>query len=142
LICAHNLTLIFQKYIKISGICAHNVIVIGFIIWPTSPKSIGGNGVFMARPNYNGTLTFLCLGIYGNIRLYTYYDKVDWGAWEVTYSLLDRDWSESQRECQLPEHCGEFGLCEDNQCVACPLSNGLLSLSKDTTSSTSKLLVA
>ena len=82
-----------------------------------------------ARPKYNSTFTFLRLGIDGNIRFFTYYDKVDWGAWEVTYILFDRNWSES--ECQLPERCGEFGLCDNNQCVACPMSNGLLGWSKD-----------
>jgi hypothetical protein len=91
-------------------------------------SSNSGNRI-LARPKYNSTLTFLRLGIDGNIRFYTYYDKVDWRAWENTYTLFDRDWTES--ECQLPERCGEFGLCEDNQCVACPLSNGLVGWSKD-----------
>lgn len=58
-----------------------------------------------------------------------YYDKVNYRAWEVTYILFDRDSTES--ECQLPERCGEFGLCDSNQCVACPMSNGLLGWSKD-----------
>ncbi|KAL4574502.1 hypothetical protein LXL04_021334 [Taraxacum kok-saghyz] len=31
----------------------------------------------------------------------------------------------AQEECQLPERCGKFGLCEDSQCVACPTPNGL-----------------
>ncbi|GMY32022.1 epidermis-specific secreted glycoprotein EP1-like [Fagus crenata] len=91
-------------------------------------SSNSGNRI-LARPKYNSTLTFLRLGIDGNIRFYAYYDKVDWRAWENTYTLFDRDWTES--ECQLPERCGEFGLCEDNQCVACPLSNGLVGWSKD-----------
>nr|POE96260.1 epidermis-specific secreted glycoprotein ep1 [Quercus suber] len=82
-----------------------------------------GNRI-LARPKYNRTLSFLRLGINGNLRIYTYYDKVDWHAWEVTYTLFDRDSTES--ECQLPERCGEFGLCDNNQCVACPMSNGLL----------------
>ena len=84
---------------------------------------------FSARPKYNSTLSFLRLGIDGNLRFYTYYDKVNYRAWEVTYTLFDRDSTES--ECQLPERCGEFGLCDNNQCVACPMSNGLLGWSKD-----------
>ncbi|CAK7327660.1 unnamed protein product [Dovyalis caffra] len=63
-------------------------------------------------------------GLDGNLRLYTYYDKVDIGAWEVTFTLFDRD-SSWESECQLPEKGGKFGLCEDNQCVACPSPNGL-----------------
>ncbi|CAK7327658.1 unnamed protein product [Dovyalis caffra] len=91
--------------------------------------STGGN-VFLARPKYNSTLSFLRLGLDGNLRLYTYYDKVDIGAWEVTFTLFDRD-SSWESECQLPEKCGKFGLCEDNQCVACPSPNGLQGWSKD-----------
>ncbi|KAJ9671423.1 hypothetical protein PVL29_025231 [Vitis rotundifolia] len=88
-----------------------------------------GNRI-LARPKYSSTLTFLRLGIDGNIRLYTYYDKVDSQAWEVTYTLFDRD-SEEDTECQLPERCGKFGLCEENQCVACPSPNGVMGWSKD-----------
>ncbi|CAK9151700.1 unnamed protein product [Ilex paraguariensis] len=86
-------------------------------------SSTSGNRI-LVRPKYNATLTFLRLGIDGNLRLYTYYDKVDSGAWEVTYTLFSRDSNEG--ECQLPVRCFNFGLCEDNQCVACPLPNGLL----------------
>ncbi|KAA8523995.1 hypothetical protein F0562_010574 [Nyssa sinensis] len=92
-----------------------------------NPSSTGNR--YLARARYNGTLTFLRLGIDGNIRFYTYNDNVDIGAWEVTYALFDRDSTES--ECQLPGRCGEFGLCEDNQCVACPKPNGLVGWSKD-----------
>ncbi|KAH0986529.1 hypothetical protein GBA52_013706 [Prunus armeniaca] len=92
-------------------------------------SSSGGNRI-LARPKYNSTLTFLRLGIDGNVKLYTYNDKVDWGAWEVTFALFDRDNSIWETECQLPERCGNFGLCEDSQCVACPSSKGLLGWSK------------
>ena len=88
-----------------------------------------GNRI-LVRPKYNSTLTFLRLGIDGNIRLYTYHDKVGWGAWEVTYTLFDRD-SGDETECQLPERCGKFGVCEDNQCVACPSPDGVMGWSKD-----------
>ncbi|KAB2605550.1 epidermis-specific secreted glycoprotein EP1-like [Pyrus ussuriensis x Pyrus communis] len=63
-------------------------------------------------------------------RLYTYNDKVDIGAWEVTFALFRRDNLIWETECQLPERCGTFGLCEDSQCVACPSSKGLLGWSK------------
>ncbi|KAL9670748.1 hypothetical protein QQ045_008306 [Rhodiola kirilowii] len=83
----------------------------------------GGNAILLARPKYNATLSLLRLGIDGNIKVYTYFDKVDWGAWEETYTLFARD---SESECQLPERCGKLGLCENNQCVACPLETGLM----------------
>lgn len=85
-------------------------------------QTIGSNAI-LARPKYNATLSFLRLGIDGNVKIYTYFDKVDYGAWEETYTLFDRD---SESECQLPERCGNFGLCENNQCVACPLETGLM----------------
>ncbi|KAH7544017.1 hypothetical protein JRO89_XS15G0086800 [Xanthoceras sorbifolium] len=83
----------------------------------------------LARPKYNATASFLRLGMNGNIEFYTYYDKVSWGAWERTYSLFSRDFNR-ETECQLPERCGKFGVCDDNQCVACPSEKGLLGWSK------------
>ncbi|KAL0306579.1 UNVERIFIED_CONTAM: EP1-like glycoprotein 4 [Sesamum radiatum] len=92
----------------------------------TLENSNGGTRI-LSRPKYNSTLTYLRLGIDGGLRAYTFYDKVDWGAWEETFTLFPRD---SGEECQLPERCGSFGLCEDSQCVACPSPNGLLGWSK------------
>ncbi|KAL6314786.1 hypothetical protein AAG906_027135 [Vitis piasezkii] len=111
----------------------------GRVAWQTGTANKGVVGLQLL-PNGNlvlydskvgRTLTFLRLDIDGNIRLYTYFDKVDWGAWEVTYTLFDRDSDEERSECQLPERCGKFGLCEDNQCVACPSPKGLMGWSKD-----------
>ncbi|XP_052178896.1 epidermis-specific secreted glycoprotein EP1-like [Diospyros lotus] len=91
---------------------------------------VGSGHVYVARTKYNGTLTFLRLGIDGNVRFYTYNDKMDEGAWEVSYTLFNRD-SGDLSECQLPGRCGKFGLCEDSQCVACPLPSGLMGWSKN-----------
>lgn len=98
------------------------------LVYQVANSSTDGNRI-LARPKYNSTLSFLRLGIDGNLRFYTYYDNVDYRAWEVTYILFDRNGDES--ECQLPARCGELGLCDDNQCVACPSANGLLGWSKD-----------
>ncbi|KAI5333028.1 hypothetical protein L3X38_023158 [Prunus dulcis] len=87
--------------------------------------------IYLAKTKYNSTSTFLRLGIDGNVKLYTYNDQIDFGAWEVSFSFFDRDnsiWWEN--ECQLPERCGKFGLCEGSQCVACPSAKGLLGWSK------------
>ncbi|KAI4333574.1 hypothetical protein L6164_018361 [Bauhinia variegata] len=84
----------------------------------------------LGRPVNNSTITYLRLGIDGNIKLHTYFLDVRDGVWQVTYTLFDRD-SLDESECQLPERCGQFGLCEDNQCVACPLENGIFGWSKD-----------
>ncbi|KAK2638780.1 hypothetical protein Ddye_026575 [Dipteronia dyeriana] len=100
----------------------------GFAYELTLEHSAGGT-LILARPKYNSTASFLRLGIDGNLVIYTYYDKVSWGAYEKTFSLFDRD-SNWENECQLPERCGKFGVCDDNQCVACPSENGLLGWSK------------
>ncbi|KAK3016974.1 hypothetical protein RJ639_005339 [Escallonia herrerae] len=87
-------------------------------------------GRIIARPKYNATLTYLRLGVDGNVRLYTYNILVDYRPTEVTYTLFSRD-SDDVDECQLPDRCGNFGLCENNQCVACPSSKGLFGWSKE-----------
>ncbi|KAJ6770309.1 SECRETED GLYCOPROTEIN EP1 putative-RELATED [Salix purpurea] len=88
-----------------------------------------GNQMILARPKYNSTLSFLRIGIDGSLKIYTYNNKVDYQAWEVTYTLFSRD-GFPEGECQLPERCGKFGLCEDSQCVGCPLPSGLVGWSK------------
>ncbi|KAK2651818.1 hypothetical protein Ddye_011674 [Dipteronia dyeriana] len=74
----------------------------------------------------NSTLSFLRLKIDGNLEIYTYYYKVECGAWEVTFNLFSRDSSWEAAECQLPGRCGKFGLYDDNQCIASPPENGTL----------------
>ncbi|KAL2331355.1 hypothetical protein Fmac_018936 [Flemingia macrophylla] len=86
----------------------------------------------MAMPVNNSTLTYFRLGIDGNIRLHTYFLGVRAGVWQVTYTLFDRD-SYDESECQLPERCGKLGVCEDEQCVACPMENGIVGWSKNCT---------
>ncbi|EXC18477.1 Epidermis-specific secreted glycoprotein EP1 [Morus notabilis] len=89
-----------------------------------------GGSYYVGRPKYNGTSSLLRLGIDGNVKVYTYNDKVDTQAWEVVFSIFDRE-SFWETECQLPSRCGNFGVCEDNQCVACPSEKGLLGWSKN-----------
>ncbi|XP_007021733.2 PREDICTED: epidermis-specific secreted glycoprotein EP1 [Theobroma cacao] len=93
-------------------------------------SSFGTGNLILTRPKYNSTLSILRLGVDGNLRVFTYFDKVDSRAWEETFTLFSRDsiWG---TECELPERCGSFGLCEENQCVACPSPNGLLGWNKN-----------
>ncbi|KAJ0247921.1 Curculin-like [Hirschfeldia incana] len=81
---------------------------------------------FLARPRFNASQSFLRLDADGNLRIYTFDFKVSFLAWEVTFELFNR----VSNECWLPSKCGEFGLCEDSQCVACPSGMGLLGWSK------------
>ncbi|KAL8511618.1 hypothetical protein ACS0TY_018140 [Phlomoides rotata] len=83
----------------------------------------------LSRPKYNSTYTMLRVDIDGNLRMYTYDEHVDWGAWEVTYVLFDRD-DGRESECKLPKKCGSFGICDADQCVACPTKQGLLGWSE------------
>ncbi|GJU43265.1 epidermis-specific secreted glycoprotein EP1-like protein [Tanacetum coccineum] len=97
-----------------------------FIYFVTNPSSDSNRNMAFSR--YNNTLSYLRLGIDGNLRFYTYNPNVQGVAWELVYTFLDRD--SMEKECQLPERCGKFGLCEDSQCVACPTPNGLSGWSK------------
>ncbi|GLT38688.1 hypothetical protein SLA2020_129200 [Shorea laevis] len=55
-------------------------------------QGTGSTGaVFLNRPKYNATLSFLRLWPDGNLRVHTFYQHVMWGAWEETFhSLLKR----------------------------------------------------
>ncbi|KAK3220270.1 hypothetical protein Dsin_014240 [Dipteronia sinensis] len=87
--------------------------------------------LLLGKPKHNSTLSMLRLEIDGNLKLYTYNDKADGHAWEVTFNVFSRD-SDWANECQLPEKCGEFGVCDNNLCVACPSEEGeLLEWSKE-----------
>ncbi|XP_015065206.1 epidermis-specific secreted glycoprotein EP1-like [Solanum pennellii] len=101
---------------------------LGFRINMTNSSS-SGTSIF-TRPKYNTTYTMFRVDMDGNLRMYTYEPNVDWGAWEVTYRLLDRD-NDGKSECKLPMRCGSLGVCEDSQCVACPSPRGLIGWSKE-----------
>ncbi|OVA15166.1 Bulb-type lectin domain [Macleaya cordata] len=85
----------------------------------------------LAQQKYNSSFSFLRLEPDGTLKVYTLYD-VDiffvpgqyFSPWEETYTYTSM--------CQLPEKCGSFGLCENNQCVACPTPNGLITTWNET----------
>ncbi|GKD60922.1 epidermis-specific secreted glycoprotein EP1-like protein, partial [Tanacetum coccineum] len=86
---------------------------------------------------YNSSLSYLRLGIDGNLRFYTYRANVRGNAWAFLYTLFDRGVRSSNGaddpvdECQLPNRCGKFGLCEESQCVGCPTPDGVFAWSND-----------
>ncbi|MCL7026940.1 hypothetical protein MKW94_012255 [Papaver nudicaule] len=84
----------------------------------------------LAYPKYDSTLSMLRLGSNGNLYIYTYSELPSNGyiAWEETYAAFSSRGRTS--ECLLPAKCGSFGLCEDNQCVACPTPKGLMGWDK------------
>ncbi|KAI3954168.1 hypothetical protein MKW98_017992 [Papaver atlanticum] len=85
----------------------------------------------LATPKYNSTLSMLRIGSNGNLFIYTYSELPVNGymAWEKTYATFSGE--QRENECILPSKCGSFGLCEDNQCVACPTPKGLLGWDKN-----------
>ncbi|KAM7462678.1 hypothetical protein LguiA_030799 [Lonicera macranthoides] len=104
---------------------AHNLLL-GYYMSNSSFDS--GNSIIV-RPKYNTTFSFLRIGSEGNIRFYTFYDKVERSPWEVTFTLFSKE--SYAGECQLPKRCGKFGLCENSQCVGCPKPNGATDWSQD-----------
>jgi hypothetical protein len=85
----------------------------------------------LSRPKFNSTYTMLRVDTDGNLRMYTYNDFVDWGAWDVSYELFDTSGDYGHASlCRLPTKCGSLGVCEDDQCVGCPSPKGLLGWSK------------
>ncbi|KAL5576536.1 hypothetical protein UlMin_018235 [Ulmus minor] len=89
--------------------------------------------MIFSRPKYNSTYSMLRLESDGNLRVYTYYEHVDWDAWEVSFKLFDVEYGNSKSVCKLPKKCGEFGICENDQWVACPSPMGLKGWAKNCT---------
>ncbi|KAF5780814.1 putative S-locus-specific glycoprotein/EP1 [Helianthus annuus] len=90
----------------------------------------------MGQVQYNSSLSYLRLGIDGNLRLYTYRLNVEGGAtWKLLYTMFDKSEDDNgmifEDECHLPNRCGKFGLCKDSQCVGCPTPNGVVEWSED-----------
>nr|GEY33375.1 epidermis-specific secreted glycoprotein EP1-like [Tanacetum cinerariifolium] len=85
---------------------------------------------------YDSSLSYLRLGIDGNLRFYTYRVNVRGNAWALLFTLFDKGVSSNGAddpvdECQLPNRCGKFGLCAESQRVGCPTPNGVFEWSKD-----------
>ncbi|RZC75160.1 hypothetical protein C5167_050651 [Papaver somniferum] len=84
----------------------------------------------LAQPKYNSTLSIFRLGADGNAYIYTYFEKSnERDAWEETYATFSKNGT--NEECLMPEKCGSFGLCSNNQCVACPTPKGLTGWNKE-----------
>lgn len=86
--------------------------------------------VLLARPKYDATLSFLRIEEDGNLVVYTYYDPVDYRAWEKTFAFFSNEIGRVDG-CELPSKCGAFGVCTDQMCVACPTRQGLLGWSEN-----------
>ncbi|KAJ6377289.1 hypothetical protein OIU76_026294 [Salix suchowensis] len=79
---------------------------VGFTYDMNSSPSSGS--YILTRPKYNSTYSMLRLESDGNLRIYTYNEHVDWGAWDVTFKLFDRD---SNREISRKDSLGWSKSC-------------------------------
>ncbi|XP_021734869.1 EP1-like glycoprotein 3 [Chenopodium quinoa] len=84
---------------------------------------------------YDSTYSFLRLDYDGKLRAYSYDPLNRVGSiWNVEFTLFEGEPLPGDQlgatECQMPEKCGDFGVCYKNQCVACPSPRGLLGWSE------------
>lgn len=75
----------------------------------------------LTTTKYNSTYSILLIEPDGNPNIHTYYqyDTSYLDPWDVSYNFFDRV------QCGLPSKCGRLGVCENDQCVACPTPRGL-----------------
>lgn len=79
----------------------------------------------LSRPKFNSTCSTLRLQFDGNLKVYTFYEHVDQGAWELSFTLYGTENGNAKGGCLLPSKCGELDVCENNQCVGCLTPKGL-----------------
>ncbi|CAI9088801.1 OLC1v1023238C1 [Oldenlandia corymbosa var. corymbosa] len=72
---------------------------------------------------YNATYSFLRIESDGNVKAYTYYDRVRFDRWVKSFAFFSNSYV---RECGLPTKCGSFGLCDNGMCIGCPTPKGIL----------------
>ncbi|KAK9674194.1 hypothetical protein RND81_12G217400 [Saponaria officinalis] len=65
----------------------------------------------LTKTRYNSTLSFLRLDYDGNLRIYAYNDNASIKLGMFNFWTIDLD-EVHESECQLPEKCGEFGVCD------------------------------
>ncbi|CAA7394051.1 unnamed protein product [Spirodela intermedia] len=82
-------------------------------------------GYTLVVTKYDSNLSFLRLTPDGDLIVYTYDDRVEFNAWEKTFSLFSPDqFFFSSSACYKPSKCLPLGICDGEQCVACPTAKG------------------
>ncbi|KAL5997875.1 hypothetical protein ACLOJK_008807 [Asimina triloba] len=111
---------------------------VAYFLSLTFQSNVSNSDTFeLVRIYYNSTFSFLRISSDGNLRTFTYNDKVVEGAWLPTFSFFAGDFDTFpfysfgyDRRCGLPGKCGSFGLCQEGMCVACPQPRGMLGWSQ------------
>ncbi|MQL95039.1 hypothetical protein Taro_027709 [Colocasia esculenta] len=86
------------------------------------------NGRVLAVTKYDSTLSFLRLEPDGDLAIYSYDDRVDYQAWQMTFTLFSPD--NYLSACYKPSKCGGLGLCDEEMCVGCPTAKGVTGWSR------------
>ncbi|KAK9698248.1 hypothetical protein RND81_08G091200 [Saponaria officinalis] len=65
----------------------------------------------------------------GNLKIFAYREDSEDAYWVEAFKVFTVDGlasAKQESECQLPEKCGNYGVCYQDECVACPTLDGLL----------------
>ncbi|KAK9674498.1 hypothetical protein RND81_12G236600 [Saponaria officinalis] len=80
--------------------------------------------------NYDIITSFIRLENDGNLIIYVYQKYDEDEGWYQGFSVFSQPgmiYGTPQLDsCMLPEKCGNFGVCENSSCVACPTPPGLV----------------
>ncbi|KAK9674499.1 hypothetical protein RND81_12G236700 [Saponaria officinalis] len=83
-------------------------------------------------PDYNFHIlsSFVRLENDGNLIVYIFQTDDEDQGWYPGYTVFPQKdisfWTQQLDSCMLPEKCGNFGVCENGSCVACPTPKGLV----------------
>ncbi|XP_074278802.1 EP1-like glycoprotein 4 [Silene latifolia] len=72
---------------------------------------------------------FLRIEMDGNLKIYAYRQDPEDAFWIDAFKVFTKGGLTSNKqesECQLPEKCGNYGVCDQDVCVSCPSPKGLL----------------
>uniref|UniRef100_A0A803LC62 Bulb-type lectin domain-containing protein n=2 Tax=Chenopodium quinoa TaxID=63459 RepID=A0A803LC62_CHEQI len=100
----------------------------------TTTSSLSSSSQELVKTSYDSRLSLLRLEYDGKLRVHTF-DPMIIGVWYEEFTLFKGEpLSRNQlgaTECQMPEKCGNFGICYKGECVACPSPRGLMRWSED-----------
>uniref|UniRef100_A0A803LC61 Bulb-type lectin domain-containing protein n=1 Tax=Chenopodium quinoa TaxID=63459 RepID=A0A803LC61_CHEQI len=100
----------------------------------TTTDSISSSNQELVKTSYDSRSSFLRLDYDGRLRVHTSPTPEN-GDWSEEFTLFKGEpLSRNQlgaTECQMPEKCGNFGICYKGECVACPSPRGLMRWSDD-----------
>ncbi|KAL9227051.1 hypothetical protein vseg_002791 [Gypsophila vaccaria] len=81
-------------------------------------------------PDYTTVSIFLRIERDGNIKIYQYrLDSEQDSYWVEAFKVFTKGGTaatKQETECQLPEKCGNYGVCDQDVCVSCPSPGGMV----------------